>query len=72
MSYNIALNITSICFSKNNKSQGQSLSIIGLYNPNGPFIHGLYVALSRTTTGSKGIIVMNRTIQNIVYYEVLE
>jgi ATP-dependent DNA helicase PIF1 len=55
-----------------NKSQGQSLSRIGIYSPRSLFTHGqLYVMLSRTRTGPAGIYVIDRQINNVVYKDVL-
>jgi hypothetical protein len=59
-----------------NKSQGQTLDKIGLYVPVPFFAHGhLYVALSRTREGPRGIIFLNphddtSHISNVVFPEV--
>ena len=55
-----------------NKSQGQSFGRIGIYAPTLLFTHGqLYVMLSRSRSGPQGIAVLSRTINNVVYKEVL-
>ena len=55
-----------------NKSQGQSFGRIGIYAPTLLFTHGqLYVILSRSRSGPQGIAVLSRTINNVVYKEVL-
>ncbi|XP_074277584.1 uncharacterized protein LOC141601219 [Silene latifolia] len=70
-----------VCFAMTiNKSQGQSLSRVGLYLPRPVFTHGqLYVALSRVTS-KKGLKVLlldedkgvtNRT-SNVVYKEIFD
>ncbi|XP_057418887.1 uncharacterized protein LOC130713104 [Lotus japonicus] len=70
-----------LCFAMTiNKSQGQSLSHVGLYLPRHVFTHGqLYVALSRVKSrkGLKILIlddqgVVSNTTRNVVYQEVFE
>ncbi|MCH79313.1 ATP-dependent DNA helicase PIF1 [Trifolium medium] len=70
-----------LCFAMTiNKSQGQSLSKVGLYLPRPVFTHGqLYVAISRVTTkkGLKMVILDEdgktcSTTLNVVYPEVFE
>ena len=65
-----------------NKSQGQTLEMIGLYLPKPVFVHGqLYVALTRVTS-ENGIKILvqnhgnfendnNVYTKNIVYHEIL-
>jgi ATP-dependent DNA helicase PIF1 len=71
----------SLCFAMTiNKSQGQSLSKVGLYLPRPVFTHGqFYVAVSRVTTkkGLKMVILDEdgkpcSTTLNVVYPEVFE
>lgn len=71
----------SLCFGMTiNKSQGQSLSHVGLYLPRPVFTHGqLYVALSRVKSrkGLKMLIIddegnVSNTTRNVVYKEVFE
>ncbi|XP_058767665.1 uncharacterized protein LOC131641372 [Vicia villosa] len=62
-----------------NKSQGQSLDIVGLYLPRDVFTHGqIYVALSRVTT-KQGIKILIhdqhakvKTTTNVVYKEIFD
>ena len=63
-----------------NKSQGQTLSTVGIFMTDQVFSHGqMYVALSRATS-ERGIKVLNldtayvqnpRKVQNVVWHEVL-
>jgi len=63
-----------------NKSQGQTLSRVGLYLPQPVFTHGqLYVAISRVKTkrGLKILILdedgnVTNTTKNVVYKEIFE
>jgi len=71
----------SLCFAMTiNKSQGQTLSKVGLYLPRPIFTHGqLYVAISRVTT-KKGLKILildedgkvSNTTTNVVYKEIFE
>jgi len=63
-----------------NKSQGQTLSRVGLYLPQPVFTHGqLYVAISRVKT-KKGLKILildedgnvTNTTKNVVYKEIFE
>jgi len=62
-----------------NKSQGQSLSRVGLYLPRLVFTHGLYVAISKVKT-KKGLRILildedgniTNTTKNVVYKEIFE
>ena len=66
-----------VCFAMAiNKSQGQSLSHVGLFLPHPVFTHGqLYVALSRSTSPRNIHVLLpegsDGTTTNIVYPEVL-
>ena len=71
----------SLCFAMTiNKSQGQTLSRVGLYLPQPVFTHGqLYVAISRVKTkrGLKILILdedgkVTNTTKNVVYKEIFE
>ncbi|XP_027905618.1 ATP-dependent DNA helicase PIF1-like [Vigna unguiculata] len=71
----------SLCFAMTiNKSQGQTLSKVGLYLPQPVFTHGqLYVAISRVKTkrGLKILILdedgnVTNTTKNVVYKEIFE
>lgn len=53
-----------------NKSQGQTMSNVGIYLPEKVFSHGqLYVALSRATTRD-GIKIVGEGLDNLVYKEI--
>jgi ATP-dependent DNA helicase PIF1 len=65
-----------LCFAMTiNKSQGQSLEIVGVYLQHSAFTHGqLYVALSRVTDVRRLTVLLpedRTTTENIVYTEVL-
>jgi len=71
----------SLCFAMTiNKSQGQTLSRVGLYLPRPVFTHGqLHVAISRVKTkrGLKILILdedgnVTNTTKNVVYKEIFE
>jgi len=71
----------SLCFAMTiNKSQGQTLSRVGLYLPLPVFTHGqLYVVISRVKTkrGLKILILdedgnVTNTMKNVVYKEIFE
>jgi len=71
----------SLCFAMTiNKSQGQTLSRVGLYLPQPVFTHGqLYVVISRVKTkrGLKILILdedgkVTNTTKNVVYKEIFE
>ena len=73
--------LISLCFAMTiNKSQGQTLSRVGLYLPQPVFTHGqLYVAISRVKT-KKGLKILildedgnvTNTTKNVVYKEIFE
>ena len=57
------------------KSQGQSFDRVDIYVPNGVFTHGqLYIAMSRVRSpeGLNFLMHKEKTIENIVYKELLE